>query len=288
VIKNILACLVFEKPEIVWDMVRNLRRLDPHSVVLIYNNSGDRNLLRGGPFASDPKVVLCPVMPRPKLVYGVFHEFMIDCMRWSLDHLEFDTITNVDSDQMLLRRGLSEALTHVLEQHPKFGMLSSPPSSSSWPTHLPFNPTHINYPQETAWAELHDWMPFLSQWVGGVSMFDTWTFWPATTFGREASRGIVRLFDSDPFLRRALNGSRIFATEEVVLPVLVRLLGFEIVKTPFNFDSVRFQPNFGVDDLTRFLACEQNVWIHTVRREMDDPIRARIRLAHGNYERGTL
>lgn len=285
-IKNVLACLVFEEDSVVWDMVANLRYLDPSSVVLIYNNSGNSNFLKENPYRRDPQVIICPVLPEKKLIYGVFHLFMIDCMRWSLKNLDFDTITNVDSDQLLLRSGYSEALTRVLSEHKNFGMLSSPPSTYSWPNNLPYDPTQVSFPEETAAKELPRWLPFLSRWQGGVGHYPKFSFWPATCFGRSAARGIVKLYDEDAALREAMKKSKIFATEEVILPTLVSLMGYEIVQSPFCFDSIRFRARFTIDDLSRFLKNPDNIWMHSVNRKINDPMRTRIRLAHGKYETG--
>lgn len=120
---NIFACLVHEKPDVVWDLVCNLRCLDPASSVLLYNNSGDPSLLEDGRFHADPQVI---VYPEPRLHrYGVLHGYMLDCMRWACQNLEFDTLTNVDSDQLLLRPGYTERLTQILDLFHKGQSVSS-------------------------------------------------------------------------------------------------------------------------------------------------------------------
>ena len=45
-IRNIFACLVHESPDCVIDLVRNLRALDPGSLILLYNGGRDPNLPR--------------------------------------------------------------------------------------------------------------------------------------------------------------------------------------------------------------------------------------------------
>jgi hypothetical protein len=43
-IRNIFACLVHERQDCVVDLVRNLRALDPGSLILLYNGGRDPNL----------------------------------------------------------------------------------------------------------------------------------------------------------------------------------------------------------------------------------------------------
>lgn len=54
--KNVFSCLVHEEPDVIWDLVCNLRCLDPASSVLLYN-SGSASLLENCRFRSDPYVV---------------------------------------------------------------------------------------------------------------------------------------------------------------------------------------------------------------------------------------
>ena len=130
--KNLFACLVHEKPEVIWDLVCNLRCLDPASSVLLYNNSSDASLLAEKHFPSDPHVFVYPQPKKHK--YGALHGFMIDCLRWACVDREFDTVTNVDSDQLLLHTGYTERLTEITTQYPNLGLLQSSPAAVGWPT----------------------------------------------------------------------------------------------------------------------------------------------------------
>src|SRR5687767_2523142 len=102
---NVHAVLVHERQDVVLDLVRNLRHLDPDSTILLYNGGRDASLLdrafvRGG---EEPLV-----HPRPRrLEWGRLHDFALDCMRFALDTLSFDTLTIVDSDQLAARPGYS-------------------------------------------------------------------------------------------------------------------------------------------------------------------------------------
>jgi hypothetical protein len=107
-VRNVFAVLVHERPECITDLVRNLRHLDPGSQVLLYNG-GRKTLL--------DKVDLhgAAVHPSPRrMAWGKLHDFALDCMRHALEHLPFDTLTIVDSDQLAVRPGWSGHLGRFL------------------------------------------------------------------------------------------------------------------------------------------------------------------------------
>src|SRR5215467_839594 len=116
-LRNIFACLVHESPECVGDLVRNLRFLDPSSTILLYNGGHWPQLLDSGAFRSQADVVRHP-SPQP-MAWGRLHDFALDCMRFALDYLPFDTLTIVDSDQLVTRAGYSEYLASFLDGRSK-------------------------------------------------------------------------------------------------------------------------------------------------------------------------
>lgn len=298
--KNLFACLVHEKPDVVWDMVCNLRYLDPASVVLLYNNSGSPSLLEDRRFYRDPHVLLYPEPKRHPYAYS--HGFMLDCMRWACRDRDFDAITNVDSDQLLLRPGYTERLTQIFARCPNLGMLQSSPVTLGWPAEgaghlIPLGfvgglngSAFINYPQLTAFSELQSWMPFLTKFEGGsgcrfngLSHFPKWSFWPAAAFSRRAAETLLTLYDSDLYLRALLGRTRMFAPEEVIFPTLLSLLGLDLVRTPWDEKCVRFQTRYSVDTLEESLQLPDCVWMHPVPRDMSDPLRAHLRKRYFSY-----
>lgn len=282
---NIFACLVHEKPDVVWDLVANLRGLDPTSTVLLYNNSGDNALLEDSCFHADPQVL---VYPEPRLhPYGVLHGYMFDCMRWVCQNLKFDTITNVDSDQLLLHPGYSERLTQIVEQHPNLGLLQSSPATSRWPLDilgLPPGRPLLTHPERTALEEAGAWRPFLENYTDGTYRFPQWTFWPGAMFTRQAAQAVLSLLDGNLYLRALIGRSRMFATEEVILPTLVELLGYDLVRTPFDETCLRFKTQYILDALKESFEAPDRFWMHPVPRESDDPLRASIRSHYRQYQ----
>ncbi len=118
-IRNVFACLVHENLECVVDLVRNLRHLDPDSAVLLYNGSPNPALLRGD-FPPDRHGAVLHPSPRP-MRWGRLHDFAVDCMRFALGNLPFDTLTIVDSDQLAVRPGYSGRLAAWLAGEPRGG-----------------------------------------------------------------------------------------------------------------------------------------------------------------------
>jgi hypothetical protein len=266
-IRNVFACLVHENAECVVDLVRNLRHLDRHSMVLLYNGGRDPNWLAHTFPPNRSGVVLHPE-PRP-MQWGRLHDFAIDCMRYAVAHLSFDTLTIVDSDQLAMRPGYSARLARFLEEEPGVGILSNSPEVQQSATQI--------QPAKVAHAEVDLWRPFLRRFPDGESKFVHWGFWPSTVFTAEAARALVQLFDEDAQLREILGATRVWATEEVVLPTLVALLGYRVAANPCSFDFVRYRTPYSVPQIDAALDRPDVYWIHPIPRRYEDPLRRRIR-----------
>jgi hypothetical protein len=124
-IKNVFACLVHENEDCIIDLVRNLHYHDPGSTILLYNGGGNEGLLKDrGLFEKFGAVIHpspCPVK------HGYLHDFAFACMQYAVDNFSFDTLTIVDSDQLLVRGGYSSYLAAFLHDRPGVGVLSSAP-----------------------------------------------------------------------------------------------------------------------------------------------------------------
>ena len=266
-------------------MVSNLRYLDPASYVLLYNNSDDLTLLEDARFHSDAHVLVHPDPQKHR--YGTLHGYMIDCMEWACQNMEFDTITNVDSDQLLLHPGYTQCLTRIMEQNPNLGMLQSSPATPLWPSILPDsfgNRRFLAHPQRTALTEFGNWRPFLSKCEGALDRFPLWTFWPGTTFSRQACCALLGLLESSLLLRAIIRRSRMFATEEIILPTLVDVLGFDLVRTPFDEACLCFKVAYTEDTLRESLSVPDRFWMHPIPRDLDNPLRAYLREHHQLYQ----
>lgn len=273
-VRNVFACLVHESPECVVDLVRNLRHLDPDSAVVLYNGGKNPRLLDGLFLRGRDGVVVHPA-PRP-LEWGRLHDFAVDCMRFALEHVPFDALTVVDSDQLGLRPGYSDRLAAVLAENPGVGLLGSCPGvQRPGATAAP--------PAAVAHAEFDLWRPFLRQFPGGESEFVHWTFWPSTVFTAAAAGGLVRMFDEDPLLADLLRKTRVWATEEVILPTLVALLGLRVAANPCGYDYVKFRAAYSAAQIDAALARPDAYWVHPVPRRYDDPVRRQVRDRFGGY-----
>jgi predicted O-methyltransferase YrrM len=270
--ENVHAVLVHESPECVSDLVANLRHLDPASTVLLYDGSGGQLGLASISDASDSAVLLHP-SPR-RMEWGRLHEFAVDVLRFTLTNTDADTVTIVDSDQLALRSGYSAYLGAFLHANPGIGMLGS--------TERPEPPTTQIGPAQVAWSELELWRPLLDRFSDRRHLFPWWTFWPSTVFTRAGARAIADLYD-DPTVQRVLGATRMWATEEVVLPALVALAGLDIVKNPCSHDYVRFRRTYTASDVDAAMRRADAFWLHPVRRHYDDPVRAQVRAKYSGY-----
>ncbi len=272
-IHNVFACLVHENVDCVVDLVRNLRHLDPTSAVLLYNGSSNPNLLNGA-FPFDRHGAVLHPSPRP-MRWGRLHDFALDCMRYAIEHLPFDTLTIVDSDQLALRPGYSTRLADFLVAEPGVGMLSNSPELQGPGTKI--------QPARIAHAEIDLWRPFLRRFADGESKFVHWGFWPSTVFTADAARDLVKHFEEDEELRELMGKTRVWATEEVILPTLVAILGYRVVANPCSYDFVRYRTQYSVQQLDAALNRPDVFWAHPIPRRFEDPLRMHVRGRFQNY-----
>lgn len=270
---NLHACLVHEEPECVADLVANLRHHDPDSLVLLYDGSEGGRLTRTGALVEADGVLVHPD-PRP-MSWGRLHGFAFDALRHAVDLPDVTSVTIVDSDQLMLRPGYSRALEEHLRPRPDVGCLVSSDGGTQ--------------PRDTrsalasmAWREFDLWRPFLRRFAHGEQSWPTWTFWPATVVTRDAAADLVDLSD-DPQLSTLLARTRLWATEELVIPTLVALRGHRVERTPFCDDLVRFRVRWTVDHLRASVQQPESFWVHPVPRRFDDPVRSWVRSRGGGY-----
>jgi hypothetical protein len=274
--RNVLACLVHEKPECVLDLVRNLHCLDPESVILLYNGGRDPDLLRSLRAPLERSNAFVYPKPTP-LVWGTLHQFAIDSMRWAISNGPFDALTIVDSDQLMLRPGYSSALARFLASRPDVGLVGSTEK-------VEYTRGKRSRQSLIARREIALWRPFLAQFPAGESNFVQFTFWPSTVFTGRACRELVALWDRDTKLRDIMECTQIWPTEEIILPTLVALLGFDIASSPFRSSFVRYRTGFSLPHLERAFRFPHAHWMHPVPRRHDDPLRCRIRERFEDYE----
>jgi hypothetical protein len=268
---NVFACLVHEAPDCVADLVANLQHLDPESTVLLYDGcggglSGELSGLTG------PTVL---VHPHPRsMAWGKLHDFALDCMRFALEMPDFGALTIVDSDQLATRPGYSAYLAAFLARHPKAGCLVSAEGVQPRTTRIG--------PPRAAWREFDLWAPFLQRFPGGESRFPHWTFWPTTVFSRAAAQDLVALWE-DEQLQGILAKSAIWASEEVILPTLVALLGHQVLRNPCADDLVQYRVSYSQAQVDAAMARRSVFWVHPVPRSYRDPLRSRLRTHFGGY-----
>lgn len=275
-LRNVFACLVHEAQDCVVDLVRNLRHLDPSSVILLYNGGKDPTLLtRGFPFARHGAIVHPD--PRP-MKWGTLHDFALDCMRFVQQSFTFDTLTIVDSDQLALRAGYSERLAAFLGGQENAGLLVNSPAVQGRGTRVP--------PAVTAWQEVELWRPFLRRFPDGEAKWVHWCFWPATVFTADACRALVGLFDGDPQLREILRTSKLWATEEILFPTLTALLGLRVLASPFSYDCVKYRVPYSPAQLRAAFVRADAYWMHPVPRRYENALRRQVRAHFNHYDKG--
>jgi predicted O-methyltransferase YrrM len=274
-LRNVFACLVHENPECVVDLVRSLRYHDPDSAILLYNGGNNPGLLNHGfPFERYGAVV--HPAPRP-MRWGWLHGFALDSMKFALDNFSFDTLTVVDSDQIALRAGYSQYLSRYLSGRDRVGMLGNSPQRQPLSTRIA--------PAVQAWREFELWRPWLQRFPQGVEKFVHWTFWPSTVFTHNAMLDLVDVFAKDEQLNEIMQRSKIWATEEIILPTLVALLGYQIEANPCSYDWVRYRARYSGHQIQAALARPDVFWAHPVTRRYGDALRKLLRATFNHYQK---
>lgn len=284
-LRNVYICLVQESQECVVDLVRNLRCLDPDSLVLLYDGSAESRLLEP---ASCFDKLGARVHPGARPIDShQRHLFVLDCMRFALSELPFDTLTIVDADQLALRRGWSRLLAQQIgarraEPQP-LGLLGcgSGPAGEAGPEPQPKS-TRIT-PAMLAWQEIELWRPLLQRFRDGQREFPRWAAWPGMVITREAAASISEWFESDSTLRAVLERSQAWGKEQIIFPTLSALLGFQVSASPSSYAYVRQEVSYDPGDAAAALADERAYWIHPVARRYDDPSRRVIRNEFAQY-----
>lgn len=272
--KNIYACLVHEKEDCLVDLVQNLYYNDPLSTILVYNGGTNPDLIpKDFPFEKFGAIVHPHSKPAQ---HGYLHNFALDCMNYAVDHFSFDTITIVDSDQLSIRKNYSEYLSNYLSSLSNVGMLSSNPPKVG-------KENRSNFVASKAHKEYELWKPFIKSFPGGEDKFVHWTFWPSTVFSFNACRDLVIIFKENKELQEIMIHTKIWATEEVILPTIVSLLGYNIFINPCSYDYVRYRKPISKEDLKKAIQKKETYWLHPVERKYDDPIRRLIRESSNDY-----
>jgi len=198
-------------------------------------------------------------------------------MRFALDNIPFDTMTIVDSDQLAVGSGYSQYLAPSISDRSGVGMLGNAPGPQ------PRDSTVS--PVIQALEEIDLWRPFLRRFSEGEDKSFHWTFWPSTVFTAELARDLVRIFAGNRQLQEIMQRSRIWATEEVILPTLTALLGYDIAANPCSYEYVRYKQSYSLHQIEAGFDKSDVFWIHPIERRYDDRARARIRERFDHYER---
>lgn len=273
-LKNVFACAVHESQDCVIDLVRNLHYHDPGSKIILYNGGSDQDLFdRTFPYEQFG----CEIHPSPvPIKHGYLHNFALKTMEFALQQGSFDTFTIVDSDQLAIRNGYTQHLNSYLHSRPTIGLLSNKPEKISE------SDTGI-WTAIQAFKERELWKPLLKQFDQGEEKFVHWSFWPSTVFTADAVKDLLKLFNQNAELQHIMRKTQIWATEEIILPTLVSLLGYEIGLNPCAYDFVDYQKEYSLLDLENAQKKPNAFWIHPIRREYDDPLRKQNRQKANHY-----
>lgn len=280
---NIFACLVHENFECIVDLLQNLRYFDRDSLVLLYDGGESATLLPGKfPYARFNATIVPDPQP---MRWGRLHRFAFDCLRYAVENYEFESLTIVDSDQLLLRSGYSSFIGDFLRRHPRVGLVVK--------NCEPLKPDTPIHPARAALSEAGLWRPLLEEFPGTATRFAGWTtvywsLWPGTVFSAAAARQICDRFLGNQLLEEILAATGIVATEEILFPTLVMLLGYDLAGTPCVPRYVRWRRPLALEELEAARGELLAFWAHPVTRDYADPARTRLRTLCDGYLRSGI
>nr|WP_084407026.1 glycosyltransferase [Pedobacter panaciterrae] len=273
-LKNVYACLVHESLDCVIDMVRNLHFQDPSSSIIIFNSNPNLKLSSCSfPFEEFGALVNPTVI---SVEHGYLHNFALECMQFALDNFSFDIFTIVDSDQLSLQPGYSTFMSDFFSKKSNIGLLSNRPE------HININNTDV-FTSIQAFKEYDLWKPLLKTFKDGESKFVHWSFWPSTVFTCDAVTDLVKLFKTNTILQNIMKHTKIWATEEIILPTMVSLLGYDIELNPCCHDFVNYKKTYTTQELDSAFNESNAFWVHPINRKYDDTLRKYTRKHLKNY-----
>jgi hypothetical protein len=272
-VPNVSLCPVHESFECAVDLVRNLHYFDPDSAIILYDGGDDPALLTPG-FPWERYGALVHPNPGPA-AWGRLHGFAFDCIRLALEQFDFETLTIVDSDQLHVRGGYSHWIGEYLRERPEVGVLSNHPAR--WTLADPEGQAR------TALEEIELWRPFLERFPNGLQRFPHWSFWPGTVITRAAAEDLDRTFRDDRQLAEITARSRIAALEEVLIPSLAALLGYEIGLNPCSYRHNRWWGEISPEEVSWAVAMPDVFWVHRVTRQYGNPGRKAVRERFHGY-----
>ena len=78
--------------------------------------------------------------------------------------------------------------------------------------------------------------------------------------------------------------TKIWASEEIILPTLVALLGYQIVNSPCSYEFVQYRRRYTLQQVKAAQAKNDTFWMHPIPRSYNDPLRSYLRTQFNHYE----
>lgn len=235
------------------ELIRALRTFCPDSDIAWYN-SGRRE--------SPPPGIRKIPTSRP-LKYAKIAPALFDMLEWTGQH-DYDCMVNVETDLAIIKPGFEQFIEEQMTEvdYLAHGFRRRTPTISMWPAYRGIQ------------SELSTLLSIL-----GMN-YTNRCFNPAQAFSRKY---ISTLLSSDiypnlrAFTERNQRPELSYVLEELILPTLADR--FELSARPYPADVAifnRYRPYHGPDDLALALRNPAAYFIHPVRRDPDDPVRAAV------------
>lgn len=250
---NLFACLVHDNEPVIIDLIRNLKRFDPYSDILIYKG---KNVEVKDYFLNDVSVY-----PTPKTIgWGHLGLFVYDCLKYVVEN-NYSSVTIVDSDQLLVKDGYSEWVNAVLR-------------------HNDIITGRIAFNRDNYCTPLVDFSLSLTKSAMAQKAFGEYQdnalcscFNPGTVYSRKFAEMAVEKLTEAMIIELVDNGA--MAEEEPLFVSLANVHGMTIYDAG-ELNALAWRREWTIEEIDNMLG--KLFWVHPVKRDIDDPIRTRIRL----------
>jgi hypothetical protein len=248
--KFALVILAHDKPEILREMVTNIHHFCPNFDILLYNSGDDPS------FGEDLDVI--KIQPSRRLYYARIIHFFFDTFEWlASNNVNYDYVTNIDSDVLFIRSGFEFFLYSIME--------NTDYMAQKFVRHTPYKST---------WRPFHSLKPELQDWYQLFGFrYTNQAFNPGQTFSANYINKLLNFHKYGEIIK-LVEKNQSYTLHEVLFPTLVDVLNLSAKAYPSELDPInRWRPYQAVSGVTRALLTPNAYFIHPVPMDNDNKAR---------------
>jgi len=257
------------------DMLKNISYFDNSSIILIYDGSYDQFLEfhRDELLSYHSRIVFYPNSTHQE--WANVHNYVLDCMRYCELNFDYDIITFIDSDQLLLRSGYIDHIRSAVQFYPYWGIYGN--------CFRIFEYNEDWLKDHNMFKNRYHLIEFLSKYYS-LDEIDSNSFYlcffPSTSYSRKAIRSLISFCDKTNLVEFLDLIDDMCVAIEFIFPTIIALEGYQLISSSSNY--VRYRPYLNINDLDNIQRMHP-YWLHPVYRDYNDLLRSTLRYYCFNY-----